>query len=154
MTRDREEYDNTNRGVLFENDRRRGNDRAPLWKGQATIKTPDGELVEFWISGWEQRSRNGDDFISLSFEEKEAGQYRSRGGGGGGRRRDDDDDRGSRRRRDDDDDRGSRARSRDDDGPRSGGRERDDNRRRRDDDRAQEDDRRATQRELDDEVPF
>lgn len=151
MPRDREEYDNTNRGVLFENDRRRGNDRAPLWKGQATIKTPDGELVEFWVSGWEQRSRNGDDFISLSFEEKEAGQYRGRGDSGGGRRRDDDDDRGGRRRRDDDD-RGTRARSRDDDGPRSGGRERDDNRRRRDDDRAQEE--RSVNRELDDEIPF
>lgn len=145
MPRDRE-YDNTNRGALFLNDRR-SNDRAPQWRGQCTIKTPDGELVEFWISCWEQTSRNGDDFLSLSFEEKDESSERSGRG----------DDRRSRGRDDRDDRRrspvGRNRDSRDDDrrtAPASSRRRDDDDRRGDPRDR----DRPAVDRDLDDEVPF
>lgn len=63
------EYDNTNRGVLFPNDRKQKSSH-PDFKGNATIKTPDGELLEVWVSGWEKEGRKGP-FLSLSFQLKE-----------------------------------------------------------------------------------
>ena len=63
------EYDNTNSGALFQNDRKEKNSH-PDFKGQCTIKTPDGELVEYWVSGWEKQGRKGP-FVSLSFTPKE-----------------------------------------------------------------------------------
>ncbi len=52
------EYDNTNSGVVFPNDRKQKSSH-PDFKGQCTIKTPDGELVEYWVSGWEKEGRKG-----------------------------------------------------------------------------------------------
>lgn len=155
MARDRdEEYDNTNRGVLFENTRSTS-PRAPIWKGSCTIQTPDGELVEYWVSGWEQKSRKGDPFISLSFEEKEDQDGRGNDDRRrGGRDRDRDDD----RRRDRGDDRRSSGRDR--------GSDRRSARDRRDDDEGDPRDRDSRgrnygegkeaeyKRDLDDEVPF
>jgi hypothetical protein len=63
------EYDDTNRGVLFPNDRKQKSSH-PDFKGNATIKTPDGELIEVWVSGWEKEGRKGP-FLSLSFQLKE-----------------------------------------------------------------------------------
>lgn len=63
------EYDNTNSGALFQNDRKEKNSH-PDFKGQCTIKTPDGELVEYWVNGWEKEGRKGP-FLSLSFQIKE-----------------------------------------------------------------------------------
>lgn len=63
------EYDNTNRGVLFPNDRKQKSSH-PDFKGDATIKTLDGELIEVWVSGWEKEGRKGP-FLSLSFQLKE-----------------------------------------------------------------------------------
>ena len=63
------EYDNTNSGALFMNDRRT-KPSHPNFKGNCTIKTPDGELVEYWVSGWEKNGKRGP-FVSLSFEPKE-----------------------------------------------------------------------------------
>jgi len=63
------EYDNTNSGILSVNDRRT-KPTHPNFKGQCTIKTPDGELVEYWVSGWEKSGRKGP-FVSLSFEPKD-----------------------------------------------------------------------------------
>lgn len=145
----REEYDNTNRGALFENTRS-SHAKAPQWRGQCTIRTPDGELVEYWISCWEQESRKGDTFLSLSFEEKEESQTSSRDRGR-------DDDRRSRGRDDRDDDRAPRRSAigrgrREDDRPRARD-DRDDDRRRRDDDRPREATRSAKD-DLDDEIPF
>jgi hypothetical protein len=153
------EYNNENRGVLFENDRRNGNSKAPYWKGQCTIKTPDGELVELWISGWEQNSRSGDPFISLSFEIKEERRGRDRDDDrrpargrddDRGRGRDRDDDRGRSRDRDDDRRPARASRDRDDDRrPARSSRDEDNDRRRRDDDRAKDVDK-----GLDDQIPF
>ena len=63
------DYDNTNSGVVFPNDRKQKSSH-PDFKGQCTIKTPDGELVEYWVSGWEKEGRKGP-FLSLSFQIKE-----------------------------------------------------------------------------------
>lgn len=66
------EYDNTNSGALFTNDRRT-KPTHPNFKGSCTIKTPDGELVEYWVSGWEKSGKKGP-FVSLAFEQKEKGE--------------------------------------------------------------------------------
>ena len=63
------EYDNTNSGALFMNDRRT-KPSHPNFKGSCTIMTPDGELVEYWVSGWEKSGKRGP-FVSLAFEPKE-----------------------------------------------------------------------------------
>ena len=63
------EYDNTNSGALFVNDRRT-KPNHPNFTGSCTIKTPDGELVEYWVSGWEKSGKKGP-FVSLAFEQKE-----------------------------------------------------------------------------------
>ncbi len=63
------EYDNTNSGALFTNDRRT-KPTHPNFKGSCTIKTPDGELIEYWVSGWEKSGKRGP-FVSLAFEPKE-----------------------------------------------------------------------------------
>lgn len=64
-----DQYDNTNRGVLFPNDRKTKNSH-PDFTGNCTIKTPDGELIEIWVSGWEKEGRKGP-FLSLSFQLKD-----------------------------------------------------------------------------------
>lgn len=54
------QYDNTNRGVLFGNDRKES-DNHPDMKGKLNI---DG--VDHWVSGWWKVSKNDDEFLSLS----------------------------------------------------------------------------------------
>jgi hypothetical protein len=49
---------------LFKNDSKGNNERAPDYKGSATLA---GE--EFYISGWVKQGRNGK-FLSLSFTSK------------------------------------------------------------------------------------
>lgn len=53
-----------NSGSMFRNDDKQS-DNQPDYKGSALI---DG--VEYWVSGWDKRGRNGTDFISLSFRPK------------------------------------------------------------------------------------
>ena len=57
------EYDNTNRGVLFKNDRKES-DRHPEYKGSINV---NGE--EFWLSSWVKDGKNGK-FMSLSVTPK------------------------------------------------------------------------------------
>jgi hypothetical protein len=64
------EYDNTNSGALFENEKRT-KESSPHMRGSCTIKTPDGEVLEFWVSAWQKTSKKGDDFFSLSFQLKD-----------------------------------------------------------------------------------
>lgn len=60
------EYDNTNRGTLFRNDRRES-DKHPQYTGSINV---NGE--EFWLSAWIKESRDGSKkFFSLSVKEKE-----------------------------------------------------------------------------------
>lgn len=59
------EYDNTNRGVLFKNDRKES-DKHPDYRGSINV---DG--VEFWLAAWIKPGQKGK-FMSLSIKPKEA----------------------------------------------------------------------------------
>jgi len=61
------EYDNTNRGVLFQNYKKES-DKHPDYKGELNV---DG--VEFQIAGWKKTSKNGNTFLSISINKK--GEY-------------------------------------------------------------------------------
>jgi uncharacterized protein (DUF736 family) len=63
------EYDNTNRGALFKNDKE-GNDNRPDYKGQGNVNG-----VEVWISAWIKKSANGTTFMSLSFRRKDEDKH-------------------------------------------------------------------------------
>lgn len=58
------DYDNTNRGVAFLNDKK-GNTQAPDYKGTGNY---DG--VDFEFSIWNKKARDGKEFMSFSFQEK------------------------------------------------------------------------------------
>ena len=60
------EYDNTNRGSLFKNDRK-DDAKFPDYKGSLNV---DG--VEFWLSAWLKVSKDGQKFMSLSNKNKKA----------------------------------------------------------------------------------
>jgi len=59
------EYDNTNRGVIFKNDRKE-KPTHPDYKGNLDV---GGE--QFWVSAWIKKGKNGD-FISFSVKAKDA----------------------------------------------------------------------------------
>jgi hypothetical protein len=61
------QYDNTNRGVLFKNDKEK--DTQPDYKGSINI---NGQ--EFWLSSWIKVSNAGSKFMSLSVTPKDAQQ--------------------------------------------------------------------------------
>lgn len=58
-------FDNTNRGALFVNEKRT-KDTHPNYNG-----TIDIEGVEYWISGWKKTSNAGKTYLSLSVTLKE-----------------------------------------------------------------------------------
>ena len=58
------EYDNTNRGVLFKNDKD-GNEKRPDFKGNIDVKG-----VEYELSAWIKTSKNGNKFMSLSVKDR------------------------------------------------------------------------------------
>jgi hypothetical protein len=62
-----QQYDDTNRGVLFKNDRK-AHENQPDYKGQVNV---DG--VEFWLSAWIKTGQKGK-FMSLSVTPKEEQQ--------------------------------------------------------------------------------
>jgi hypothetical protein len=66
---DKQQYDNTNRGVLFrETDKEKETDRD--YSGSINV---DGR--EFWLSGWiNQSKRSGRKFLSLTIKPKDAPQ--------------------------------------------------------------------------------
>lgn len=59
------QYDNTNRGSLFKNDKKT-EEKHPDLSGSVNI-----EGVEYWISGWSKVSKGGQKFISLSVRQKQ-----------------------------------------------------------------------------------
>jgi hypothetical protein len=59
------EFDNTNRGSLFKNDKKE-EEKHPDMNGSINI-----EGVEYWISGWKKVSKAGSGFISLSVRPKQ-----------------------------------------------------------------------------------
>ena len=60
------EYDNSNRGVLFKNDRKE-KETHPDYKGSYT----SGDGQEFWLSAWIKKDKNGNSFMSLSTTAKD-----------------------------------------------------------------------------------
>jgi hypothetical protein len=58
------QYDNTNRGALFKNDRKE-TENHPSYKGSINVGG-----VEYWLSGWVKESAKGK-FFSLSVTPKE-----------------------------------------------------------------------------------
>jgi hypothetical protein len=59
------EFDSTNRGSLFKNDKKT-EEKHPDMSGTINING-----TEFWISGWKKQSKAGTGFISLSVRPKE-----------------------------------------------------------------------------------
>ena len=60
-----QEFDNTNRGSLFKNDKKE-TDKQPDYKGSINI-----EGTDFWLSAWLQTSKNGVKYFSMSVQLKE-----------------------------------------------------------------------------------
>lgn len=58
-------YDNTNSGALFVNERRQ-NEKQPQYTGTLNV-----EGVEYWLSAWLKKSRDGRGFMSLALTKKE-----------------------------------------------------------------------------------
>lgn len=74
------QYDNTNSGVLFKNDKKT-TDKHPDYNGSINI---DGK--EYWLSSWIKQGQKGK-FMSLSVKPKDAQQTRApaaKPAGGGG----------------------------------------------------------------------
>ena len=58
-------YDNTNRGVLFPNDKK-GNEKRPDFTGDLNVGG-----VEYKLSAWKKASKAGNNFLSISVQLKE-----------------------------------------------------------------------------------
>lgn len=59
------QYDNTNRGALFINDRKTPGSKQPDYKGSINVAG-----VEYWLSGWVKDTSKGE-MVSLSVEPKD-----------------------------------------------------------------------------------
>lgn len=57
------EYDNTNRGALYKNDKQ-GNEKRPDFTGKINVNGKD-----FDLSGWMKVSKSGNKYMSLSVRE-------------------------------------------------------------------------------------
>lgn len=60
------DYDNTDRGALFKNDKEGGNPNRPDYKGSINVGGTD-----YWLSAWLKTDRNGKKFMSLSVKLKD-----------------------------------------------------------------------------------
>lgn len=66
-----DDYDNTNSGALFKNDRRT-NDRQPHYRGEQNVACPHcGAKTEFWLSSWVKDMKKGGKFMSLALTAKD-----------------------------------------------------------------------------------
>lgn len=66
------QFDNTNRGALFLNDKD-GNEARPDYTGVADIEIPEGakagDVVKFRIAGWQRQPKNGgNDYLSINIQ--------------------------------------------------------------------------------------
>jgi hypothetical protein len=59
------EYDNTNRGVLFKNDKKQQDSHAD-YQGNINVNG-----VEFWLNAWLKTGKSGQKFMSLSVKPKQ-----------------------------------------------------------------------------------
>jgi uncharacterized protein (DUF736 family) len=58
------DFDNTNRGAVFKNDRKEG-ENDPDFKGTLNVAG-----VDHWVNGWRKTSKSGVKFLSLSIKRK------------------------------------------------------------------------------------
>lgn len=65
------EYDNTNRGSLFDNDKKE-KETHPDFTGSINV---DGK--EYWLNGWKKTSKAGKRFFSLSVKPKDVAAKKS-----------------------------------------------------------------------------
>jgi uncharacterized protein (DUF736 family) len=61
------DFDNTNRGVLFNNKDKKTQDSHPDYSGSINFNG-----VDCWLSGWIKESKDGKKFFSLSVKPKDA----------------------------------------------------------------------------------
>ena len=63
------DYDNTNRGAIWQNDRMREGKQDPQFTGSLNV---DG--VEYWVSAWKRKpdAKQGSPSLSFSVNKKEA----------------------------------------------------------------------------------
>jgi uncharacterized protein (DUF736 family) len=59
------EYDNTNRGVLFRNDRKE-TEKHPDYKGSINVEGEDR-----WLSAWLREGKDGNKYLSISTQAKQ-----------------------------------------------------------------------------------
>jgi len=59
------DYDNTNTGALFKNDKK-VSEKHPDYKGTANV---DG--TEYWVSAWIKTSKSGQSFMSFAYTPKQ-----------------------------------------------------------------------------------
>ena len=59
------QYDNTNSGTLFKNDKK-AKDTDPAYKGQINV-----EGKEYWMSSWVRTSKQGASFMSIKLTPKD-----------------------------------------------------------------------------------
>jgi hypothetical protein len=59
-------FDNTNRGGLFKNDRKEAGDKKPEYTGSVNV-----EGVEFFLDAWLKKSAAGASFMSISVKRKD-----------------------------------------------------------------------------------
>lgn len=64
----KQQFDDTNKGVLFKNDRKE-TDKQPDYKGSINING-----TEFWLSGWKREMKDGSPMLSLSVTPKDGQQ--------------------------------------------------------------------------------
>jgi hypothetical protein len=67
------QYSNELSGAIFRSKNKRG-PKSPDRTGQCQILG-----IEFWVSGWIKKDRNGNDYMSMAFtpkEDKDEAQYR------------------------------------------------------------------------------
>jgi hypothetical protein len=60
------QYNNNMKGALFYNDNKREDSHDPDRKGSCTIFG-----VELWVNGWDNTSKSGNRYVSLSFTPKD-----------------------------------------------------------------------------------
>lgn len=60
------EYDNSNRGVLFKNDRKE-KDTDPDYKGSYM----NGDGADHWLNAWLAKDKNGNTYMKLSTKPKD-----------------------------------------------------------------------------------
>ena len=65
------DFDDTNRGVLFKNDRKEKETHSD-YNGTINVGGTD-----FWLNAWLKESKSGTKFFSLSVKEKEGGATRA-----------------------------------------------------------------------------